>query len=420
LPKLPEQTVEKVVGDVKFEQTEVETVRIMQCEDYTDEETWQETKKRPASLLEGLCEKIGIDLKSYGWRVQDSSGGGDSAVVGFVKVPSDKVQLLLKDSGLREGIFAGKLREGETTKPKIAWLKRDEVIENSDYYKTAVEKALVVGKQLVWRGGGEGANLGILGQKPEVRGAHQWCVRGAPRWWGPGCVQQFLEKLGWADFNERSFSGPKAKNQGWLFVGKAPDENKDAETLVYECGEHTLTMKKWLRQRQTVEATQIDEGRGKTRRHRGGAEKSEAVGRLGHVCGDGGLRGGRKVMKAFIVVFEWTAGVWIQRARLGEKGKPVIPLLLTGAGDERHFVTVKMEAEGWPKELLAELRSDDQVLSTWKGRAGGKKAKRGEEKDEDLDSWLDGAVLLCESFVRSEKMQDGGNPRDGEELAGDS
>ena len=57
-------------------------------------------------------------------------------------------------------------------------------------------------------------------------------------------------------------------------------------------------------------------------------------------------------LKSAIVVWEWSgAGEWIQVARFEHsKSNEVIPLLLTGQGDERHFATVKRGAEGYPEE----------------------------------------------------------------------
>ena len=86
-----------------------------------------------------------------------------------------------------------------------------------------------------------------------------------------------------------------------------------------------------------------------------------------------------------IVVWEWSgAGEWIQVARFEHsKSKEVIPLLLTGQGDERHFATVKRGAEGYPEEW----NSHKESLPTWTGRAGGSQTDDGQSRVSGM-SWL--------------------------------
>ena len=64
----------------------------------------------------------------------------------------------------------------------------------------------------------------------------------------------------------------------------------------------------------------------------------------------------------------------------------MLPLLLTGTGDTRHFMTVELEAEGWPEEWLTKARS----LGHWTGRGGAKRSSC---------PVTDDASLICSTHV---------------------
>ena len=140
----------------------------------------------------------------------------------------------------------------------MSWIKRTDRTESDlDYYGRATDRAVSAGKTLVFRRGG-GASLGVLGENygPE---AHQYRLSGAPRWWGPGCVQQFLEQGGWTEWKPNALKEPRNKAQGWLFVATAPEgESQDlarGDILAYECGAFTLTVRQWTKTREAVTVT---------------------------------------------------------------------------------------------------------------------------------------------------------------------
>ena len=100
--------------------------------------------------------------------------------------------------------------------------------------------------------------MGVLGENPGPE-AHQYRLMGAPRWWGPGCVQQFLEQGGWTGWNEKALKEPRNKAQGWLFVATAPEFTSEelarGDILAYECGAFTLTVRQWTKTREAVTVT---------------------------------------------------------------------------------------------------------------------------------------------------------------------
>ena len=146
-------------SDSKPEQESLDTIRITLAKEFMSETDWALALRKPASLMMSLLP-AGLTIRSYGWHLVQAK---EEVVIGFAKLPTDRLQSTLVLSGLK-GAFFAHLGKTEDRKP-VCWMPRGESNSSIDYLRVTRQQADTANVGLAYRKGGRD-NLGLVGVPP--------------------------------------------------------------------------------------------------------------------------------------------------------------------------------------------------------------------------------------------------------------
>ena len=232
-------------------------LRVMIFKSFCEEDEWKAARRRPEKIAAKVCGSE-VEMRTYGWKEQESDEG--ISIVGYVKVKPESVAELVKLSG-RKGVFLDKLSRDVEVRSQVSWVKREKEEKDRAYFARALLKAEEQQVPLTYRRGG-GSSLGLKGVEGAKSEYSSWVLKGAPQWWGPDALKQWLEKQAWAIKGESSdMSPPKTRQQGWIFGGKPPAGFDEEALQIYVVGAHEISVRKWRKGKPNVEETRIGKGR---------------------------------------------------------------------------------------------------------------------------------------------------------------
>eukprot|EP00439_Symbiodinium_sp_Y106_P000658 s307_g1.t1 len=199
------------------------------------ETDWALALRKPASLMMSLLP-AGLTIRSYGWHLVQAK---EEVVIGFAKLPTDRLQSTLVLSGLK-GAFFAHLGKTEDRKP-VCWMPRGESNSSIDYLRVTRQQADTANVGLAYRKGGRD-NLGLVGVPPRSTANAQdgsqlrtrWVAKGIPRKWSPNQVLQGLNGNKWRCIKD--LTAPAKGSGVWTFSA-VPPTTSDTNCFVLRLGE---------------------------------------------------------------------------------------------------------------------------------------------------------------------------------------
>eukprot|EP00435_Cladocopium_sp_Y103_P028297 s1481_g7.t1 len=221
-PKLPVELVKKVQSAPQAK--ELATVRFLVPKAFLSKEQWQLWNVKASSMVlewSGTGPTRAIHA-SYGWAATTQAnwkGDKDEFVIGYAKVPVEKINDLLAKSG-RSGVFVDRLAKERDKKQFVSWVRLDG-LDPVAYLNKALAEAKDKKSPVAWRAGG-GNCLGIrLSDAPAVNVVSVWRAKGVPFSWSEADLLKVLTEAGWTEVSVVAY--PTKKVRPWLLKAKAPD-----------------------------------------------------------------------------------------------------------------------------------------------------------------------------------------------------
>ena len=221
-PSLPMGLVKQVQSAPPLK--ELATVRFFVPKMFLSKAQWQLWNAKATSMVQewsggssGRCIHA-----SYGWAATTQAnwkGDKEDFVIGYAKVPVEKIDEVLAKSG-RSGVFVDRLAKERDKRQFVSWIQFD-VGDPAAYLSKALSDAKAANSAVVWRAGG-GNCLGVRSSTaPAVNAVSVWRVKGAPFSWSDSDLFKVLTEAGWTELSVVAF--PTKKIRPWLLKAKAPD-----------------------------------------------------------------------------------------------------------------------------------------------------------------------------------------------------
>eukprot|EP00434_Breviolum_minutum_P046431 symbB.v1.2.041996.t1/scaffold9000.1/size4460/1 len=221
-PSLPVDLVKQVQSAPPSK--ELATVRFFVPKLFLSKEQWQKCNAKASSMVlewAGVSPTRSIHA-SYGWAATTQAnwkGEKEDFVIGYAKVPVEKVDDLLVNSG-RSGVFVDRLAKERDKKQCVSWVPFD-APDPVTYLNNVLSEAKAKKSAVAWRAGG-GSCLGVRSfDEPTVSVVSVWRVKGVPFSWSDSDLLKVLTEAGWTDLTAVVF--PTKKIRPWLLKAKAPD-----------------------------------------------------------------------------------------------------------------------------------------------------------------------------------------------------
>ena len=222
-------------SDSKPEQESLDTIRITLAKEFMSETDWALALRKPSSLMMSLLP-AGLSIRSYGWHLVQAK---EEVVIGFAKLPTDRLQSTLVRSGLK-GAFFAHLGKTEDRKP-VCWLPRGESNSSIEYLRVSRQQADADNVGLAYRKGGRD-NLGLVGVPPHSTAnapdgsqlRTRWVAKGIPRKWSPNQVLQGLNGNKWRCIKD--LTAPAKGSGVWTFSA-VPPATSDTNCFILQLGE---------------------------------------------------------------------------------------------------------------------------------------------------------------------------------------
>ena len=186
---------------------------------FLTQKDWNDAVVKPVKFLTASLPE-NLSVRTYGWHHDPK----DEVVIGFLKTPLDKADLILTNSGFQQVFFAR--IDKDVPREPVMWIPSGDF--SPTQYLAEVRRKAKENKAGVALRKGKKTNLGLIGLRNEAvaeNGAvrKRWVARGVPNSWTPEQMEQFLT------INKRrlleDFQSPARKNGIWSFKGVAPAGN---------------------------------------------------------------------------------------------------------------------------------------------------------------------------------------------------
>ena len=195
------------------------TFRVTISKQFLAQKDWNDAVVKPVKFLTASLPE-NLSVRTYGWHHDPK----DEVVIGFLKTPLDKADLILTNSGSQQVFFAR--IDKDVPREPVMWIPSGDF--SPTQYLAEVRRKAKENKAGVALRKGKKTNLGLIGLRNEAvaeNGAvrKRWVARGVPNSWTPEQMEQFLTTNKWRLLED--FQSPARKNGIWSFKGVAPAGN---------------------------------------------------------------------------------------------------------------------------------------------------------------------------------------------------
>ena len=227
------------------EQIKLATLKVIIPKAFQPPCDWDEVCRKPASAVRNLLPEA-LSVRSYGWHLLEQR---DEAICGFLKLPEDKSNLVLTNSGIK-GIFVkrvdGQANPGQ--REPIKWIPHNK-LKAQAYFALAKREADKAKTPLAYRSGG-GSCLGLIGIPAVQNGSddallrRRWAAKNVPSSWSPPQLQQLLTSQGWRVISD--IQAPARARGIWTFSA-APGSAEPSGQFFLQCGHDigTIEISAW-------------------------------------------------------------------------------------------------------------------------------------------------------------------------------
>ena len=225
------------------------TFRVTISKQFLTQKDWNDAVVKPVKFLTAsLPEKLSV--RTYGWHHDPKA----EVVMGFLKTPLDKADLILTNSGFQQVFFAR--IDKDVPREPVMWIPSGDF--SPTQYLAEVRRKAKENKAGIALRKGKKTNLGLIGLRNEAvaeNGAvrKRWVARGVPNSWTPEQMEQFLTTNKWRLLED--FQSPARKNGIWSFKGVAPAGNSTLG-FVHRLENFTIIFSPWqtkkVQKRETV------------------------------------------------------------------------------------------------------------------------------------------------------------------------
>ena len=204
-------------------------------------EVWAKMRRDPGKVVQEILPQD-AEARTYAWR--EAEVDSKVQLIGYAKASKEVAEKLLQSGG-RHGIFCEPLSCDKPQRAPVKWIERYTGETPDEYFRRSLTEATNAKVPLACRRGA-GACLGLRGVTVENKPSIKWSVTGVPTGWSPQTLDGWLQSHRWKDV--RLVQAPRATKGKWTFVGTLPEDCRTVdEPLVYQSGQHVLTINRWSR-----------------------------------------------------------------------------------------------------------------------------------------------------------------------------